>query len=332
MTLFDRRPAAALGGARLAAVALLIGAGLRSSPRSRRPPAARCRRARAAQLLVDVQHARLDGLSGTVVETTDLGLPALPGRRRAAAAAELLLAGVRLPHDAGLVRRTRPGSGWPCSASSASPTWSATAPTCGPGPARTTPPPTRTVPAGRHGTRAGSPDAGVAAVTPQQAADAALKAIDPTTAVSTDRHRLVAGRPAYQLVLAAADPRSLVGSVRIAIDGATHMPTRVQVFAQGRRRPRRSRWASPRSTRARRRRRCSAFNPPPGATVTEQRARPDRATSAGARHRRGAHAASAQAERRRHGLDHRAGRHLPGEPPAVRLLGSGGSLGTLARR
>ena len=32
----------------------------------------------AAQLLVDVQQARLDGLSGTVVQKSDLGLPSLP--------------------------------------------------------------------------------------------------------------------------------------------------------------------------------------------------------------------------------------------------------------
>ena len=41
----------------------------------------------------------------------------------------------------------RTTSGWRCSARSASPTWSATAPTCGPGRARTRPPPTDTVPA-----------------------------------------------------------------------------------------------------------------------------------------------------------------------------------------
>ena len=32
----------------------------------------------AAQLLVDVQKAKVEGLSGTVVQTADLGLPALP--------------------------------------------------------------------------------------------------------------------------------------------------------------------------------------------------------------------------------------------------------------
>ena len=50
-------------------------------PPARSPP----RRSRAlpprsaAQLLVDLQTARLDGLSGTVVQTADLGLPPLPG-------------------------------------------------------------------------------------------------------------------------------------------------------------------------------------------------------------------------------------------------------------
>ena len=32
----------------------------------------------AEQLLVDVQQAKVDGLSGTLSETADLGLPALP--------------------------------------------------------------------------------------------------------------------------------------------------------------------------------------------------------------------------------------------------------------
>ena len=43
----------------------------------------------------------------------------------------------------------------------------------------------------------------------------------------------MAGRPAYQLVLAPRDTRSLIGSVRIAVDAATWTPLRVQVFAQG---------------------------------------------------------------------------------------------------
>jgi len=69
-------------------------------------------------------------------------------------------------------------------------------------------------------------------LTPQQAAEKALKAIDPTTAVQVDRTAQVAGRAAYQLLLMPKDTRSLIGSVRIAIDAHTSMPLRVQVFAR----------------------------------------------------------------------------------------------------
>jgi hypothetical protein len=41
----------------------------------------------------------------------------------------------------------------------------------------------------------------------------------------------VAGRDAYQLVLAPRDTASLVGQVRIAIDAARHFPLRVQIYA-----------------------------------------------------------------------------------------------------
>ena len=76
---------------------------------------------------------------------------------------------------------------------------------------------------------------GVSAVplTPQQAADRALRAITPTTSVTTDPAAVVAGRSAYQLVLQPKDTATLIGTVRIAIDGKTHLPLRVQVFPRG---------------------------------------------------------------------------------------------------
>jgi hypothetical protein len=55
-------------------------------------------------------------------------------------------------------------------------------------------------------------------LTPQQAAEQALARVRPTTAVSVDRNVTVAGEAAYQLVLAPRSPGSLVGQVRIAID------------------------------------------------------------------------------------------------------------------
>jgi outer membrane lipoprotein-sorting protein len=69
--------------------------------------------------------------------------------------------------------------------------------------------------------------------TPQQAAADALAAVGPTTVVSVDSTLTVAGEPAYQLVLAPKDSRSTIGSIRIAIDGKTSVPLRVQVFAKG---------------------------------------------------------------------------------------------------
>ena len=70
-------------------------------------------------------------------------------------------------------------------------------------------------------------------LTPQQAAEQALARVGPTTAVSVDRTVTVAGEAAYQLVLAPKSSSSLVGQVRIAIDAQHDVPLRVQVFAKG---------------------------------------------------------------------------------------------------
>src|SRR5207248_3242852 len=69
-------------------------------------------------------------------------------------------------------------------------------------------------------------------LTPQQAANEALSAAGKTTVVSVQSTLTVAGQAAYQLVLAPKDARSTIGSVRIAIDGKTGVPLRVQVFGK----------------------------------------------------------------------------------------------------
>lgn len=74
-------------------------------------------------------------------------------------------------------------------------------------------------------------------LTPAQAAAQALAAIDPTTAVTVDGTARVAGRAAYELVLKPKDARTLVTSVRVAIDSTTHVPLRVQVFGSNRTEP-----------------------------------------------------------------------------------------------
>jgi outer membrane lipoprotein-sorting protein len=70
------------------------------------------------------------------------------------------------------------------------------------------------------------------ALTPQQAADQVLAKVGPTTALRVDSNVTVAGEPAYQLVLVPKSPGSLIGQVRIAIDARRSVPLRVQVFAK----------------------------------------------------------------------------------------------------
>jgi outer membrane lipoprotein-sorting protein len=138
-----------------------------------------------------------------------------------------------------------------------------------------------TVPAGKAG--ADKADQLPAGVTPQQAAEAALKALDPTTQVTTASTSSVAGRDAYELVLAPKDNRALVGQVRLAVDAKTSVPLRVQVY------PRNSSngpafqvgftsvsFDVPGAAQF-------AFNPPPGAKVTEGSLPTGSAPSAGDR-------------------------------------------------
>ncbi len=183
----------------------------------------------AAQLLADLARTPEQPLSGTVVQTSRLGLPELPGPDTASF--QSLLSGshtarvwygsptqarVSLVGDlaqADVIRRST--EVW---------TWSSAENTA-----------TRyTLPAGSQ--KAGrlpgaSPSA--APVDPAAAAELALQSIDPTTAVTVDGSNKVAGRAAYELVLAPRDARSLVGEVRLAVDSETSVPLRVQVFAKG---------------------------------------------------------------------------------------------------
>ena len=266
----------------------------------------------AAQLLVDVRTPGSTALSGTVVETTDLGLPALPASPARAAAARASPPSSPAPTRCGSGTPVPTGSGSPSSASSASPTWSATARTSGPGRATTTPPPTGpSRPAARHADGAWSrPSARDDPATGRRGGAEGDRPDHPGDHRPDRLGRRPPGVRAGRW--RRATPRSLVGSVRIAIDGATHIPTRVQVFAQRRRRARRSRSASRRSRPRRRRRRSSGSTRRPArpssrAAVPRSSSRPH-PRSRGHRGR---------TRRRRQGLDHRARRAAAREPPAA---------------
>ena len=186
----------------------------------------------AAQLLVDLQTARLDGVSGTVVERADLGLPPLPGSVGGDGSADLnsLITGshtLRVWYSGqdkariallGAVSESdivyNGTDAWEWASSSNTATHYRVSKD------RPKPPQSGKLPADLPRT-------------PQEAANRVLALVDPTTSVSTDSGAVVARHPAYELVLTPKDTASLVSQVRIAIDGTAHVPTRVQVFAKG---------------------------------------------------------------------------------------------------
>jgi outer membrane lipoprotein-sorting protein len=184
----------------------------------------------AAQLLVNLETANPTGFSGTIVETAKLGLPELPDIGGSGADSTLSLP--NLVTGAHTVRiwygghdKQRVALLGQLSESdiihNGKDLWSYSSTDRKVTHATLNPP---------DGQALSERD--VTGLTPQAAADAALKAIDPTTSVQVDRTARVAGRAAYQLLLEPKDSRSLIGSVRIAIDAQTSMPLRVQVFAR----------------------------------------------------------------------------------------------------
>jgi hypothetical protein len=70
-------------------------------------------------------------------------------------------------------------------------------------------------------------------LTPSEMIDRALAAVDETTDVTVGTDARVAGRPVYELIL---DPRSadtLVGELRFAVDAETGVPLAVEITARG---------------------------------------------------------------------------------------------------
>ncbi|MFF5112238.1 outer membrane lipoprotein carrier protein LolA [Streptosporangium sp. NPDC000509] len=70
------------------------------------------------------------------------------------------------------------------------------------------------------------------AATPQQFARQLLEKAGDDTAISVTNTEKVADRAAYQLVLAPKDASSLVKEVKVALDGETFVPLRIQVYAR----------------------------------------------------------------------------------------------------
>lgn len=225
----------------------------------------------AAQLLVDVQAAGNTAGSGTVVQKAELGLPQLPtsGGAGSSNLASLVSGNhtLRLWYngqtkgrvallgtlgESDVIRNGRDVWIWSSDTNSAT---------------------HRVLPADLENKTAADASTDLTdatALTPQQVAQKALAAIDPTTTVRTDGTAKVAGRAAYELVLSPKDTSSLIGQVRIAVDGEKYVPLRVQIFAKNATEAAvevgftQISFATPSDAQFR-------FTPPPGAKITEQK-------------------------------------------------------------
>lgn len=99
----------------------------------------------------------------------------------------------------------------------------------------------------------------------------ALGSLAGTTKISTDGTAKVAGRQAYELVVAPKGDASRVQQIRIAIDGSKHIPLRFQVYARGSNAPvfqagfTHVSFAKPDASEF-------TFNPPSGTKVTQGKA------------------------------------------------------------
>ncbi|MEU4620796.1 DUF2092 domain-containing protein [Actinoplanes sp. NPDC023801] len=221
----------------------------------------------AAQLLVDLQSADPKGLSGTVVQSSDLGLPGIAGLLGNATGGggnlTSLIAGsntarvwyageekmrfslLGTSNQTDVIRNGTDVWVWESKENTGT---------------------HFKLPAGA-GERETAPHA--VPSTPQAAAEAALAVIDDSTKVETTGAAEVAGRDAYELVLSPRDTDSLVGQVRLAIDAKERIPLRVDVYAKNTTKPafrvafEQINFAVPDDQQF-------AFNPPPGAKITEE--------------------------------------------------------------
>jgi outer membrane lipoprotein-sorting protein len=112
-----------------------------------------------------------------------------------------------------------------------------------------------------------------AASTPAQLAKRFISAVTPSTNVTVGKNTRVAGRAAYDLVLTPRSGTTLVGSVSIAVDAKTGLPLSVAVMATGQKDPAFS-VAFTQLTLAAPAAGLFDFTPPSGAKVTEHTASP----------------------------------------------------------
>ncbi len=219
----------------------------------------------AQDLLVKVSESKVDGLSGTVVQDADLGIPAVPGGSDSPGGKlTSLLSGshtMRVWYGAPDQARLAVNDQYAETdvVTNGTDVWTYDS--------RQKTATKTTLPAGDR-TRRTAPEG--APQTPQDAATAVLAKLTPTTDVRVDPEVTVAGRAAYDLVLTPLDSASLVKQVRVAVDGENYTPLRVQVFGPNDKTALDVAYTD--IAFGRPDARMFAFNPPEGTKVTEKAA------------------------------------------------------------
>ncbi len=179
----------------------------------------------AEQLVTAVLSSSTRALSGTVTETADLGLPALPGgSSQASLSWQQLLTGTNTAQVwiDGPERQRLAITGQLSEADvvhNGTDVWTYTS--------HDNAVSHRTLPA-----RTAAADPTTTALTPTAAAQQALAAVDPTTDVAVSDTAVVAGRSTYTLLVTPKDARSTVRQVSISVDSDTGVPLQVQVFGE----------------------------------------------------------------------------------------------------
>ncbi|TFB93099.1 MULTISPECIES: DUF2092 domain-containing protein [unclassified Cryobacterium] len=223
-----------------------------------------------AQVLALVGTSTVDALSGTIEQTSELGLPELPttgptasGNAGAASALELLTGShtgrvylngpdnIRLQVLDNLAERdlVRNGSDvWLYNSKDNSAAHV-------------------TLPAKDAADTDATTHGGMA--TPEEVAAKFLAAVDPSTTVSVGTDGSVAGRSVYDLVLTPKTTGTLVGTVSISVDSETGLPLAVEVTARGQEKPA-FRLAFTELSLGAPDASLFTFSPPAGASVTEQ--------------------------------------------------------------
>ena len=225
-----------------------------------------------AQLLASLAgQTSMPPLTGTVVETSSLGLPSLPGTDDPTSVSSLLTGShtvriwyadpthfrIAVPQNMSESDLIRNGSNaWLWESTNNSVT-------------HLTVPADAGQAAKAHAKKVAAEPSPAPPMTPRQAANEVLAKVGPTTTVGVDTNVYVAGEAAYQLVLAPKSSSSLIGQIRIAVDGTRDVPLRVQVFAKDANSPAVQigftsiSFVTPAAANF-------AFSPPAGATVRQQ--------------------------------------------------------------